>query len=251
MTGTWMFWSLKRSAWVLYQVLNTWGQKVITTMLRAVRLNIYYLPLPAADHRFQSSSSTTKVPTHNPPPQADPISYKHLRSSEKYHSTPETQTDDSYNHPEDIEHFSHHERIERQEAERESKFTGVSVEELLAAQAKVEAEAEAAAKQVPQSVSLNQQDSAIPSHSPVVRISPPEKQDPAVRYAGEKPHGEEWGAGERGYKTPRDASDRMRKNLPYKVGFYIFHVMHSELSADSVSTSVQIQEELGGFLIGT
>ena len=98
---------------------------------------------------------------------------------------------------------------------------------------------------------MNQQDSVIPSHSPVVRISPPEKQDPAVRYAGEKPHGEEWGAGERGYKTPRDASDRMRKNLPYKVGFYIFHVMHSELSADSVSTSVQIQEELGGFLIGT
>jgi len=139
---------------------------------------------------------------------------------EKYHSTPETQTDDSYNHPEDIEHFSHHERIERQETERESKFTGVSVEELEAAQAKVEAETETAKQmnEAPQSVESNQQDGT--GKPPVIRVPPPEKQDPAVRYAGEKPHDEEWGAGERGYKTPRDASDRMRRNVPYKVGSY-------------------------------
>lgn len=141
----------------------------------------------------------------------------HLRFLEKYHSTPETQTDDSYNHPEDIEHFSHHERIERQETERESKFTGVSVEELEAAQAQVEAEAETA-KQMNDAPQSDQQHGT--GKPPVIRVPPPEKQDPAVRYAGEKPHDEEWGAGERGYKPPRDASDRMRRNVPYKVRFY-------------------------------
>ena len=187
--------------------------------LKAVRSSANYLPLSAADWAFQSSSFTTKVPTHN---LSDICTNSYL---EKYHSTPETQTDDSYNHPEDIEHFSHHERIDRQETERESKFTGVSVEELEAAQAKVEAEAEAEAEAVkrineaPQPVGSNQQDGALPNRPPVIRVPPPEKLDPAVRFAGEKPHNEEWGAGERGYKTPRDASDRMRRNVPYKVRF--------------------------------
>lgn len=58
-----------------------------------------------------------------------------------------------------------------------------------------------------------------PARPPVVRVPPPEKQDPAVKYAGERPNHEEWGTGEKGYKTPKDASDRMRKNLPYKVQY--------------------------------
>ena len=57
-----------------------------------------------------------------------------------YHSTPETQTDESYNHPEDIEHFAQHEQIEREEAEREAKFQGISVEEALAQHEHVELE---------------------------------------------------------------------------------------------------------------
>jgi hypothetical protein len=59
-----------------------------------------------------------------------------MRCPEKYHSTPETQTDESYVHAEDIEHFSHHERIEREEAERLAKFQGISVEEVLKYQSK-------------------------------------------------------------------------------------------------------------------
>ncbi|KAF7794332.1 hypothetical protein EIP86_005466 [Pleurotus ostreatoroseus] len=55
-----------------------------------------------------------------------------LHHEEEFHSTPETQTDESYNHPEDIEHFAHHEEIERQEAEREARFQGISVEEAMA-----------------------------------------------------------------------------------------------------------------------
>ena len=51
---------------------------------------------------------------------------------EQYHSTPETQDASAYTHPEDIEHFSHHEFIEREEAEREAVFQGISVEEAIA-----------------------------------------------------------------------------------------------------------------------
>jgi len=143
-----------------------------------------------------------------------------LHHEEQYHATPETQNDESYTHPEDIEHFSHHERIEREEAEREAKFAGLSVEEILAAQQA----AEAAAQQQPVRVNPDdlhpaQQGIPPPARPPVIRMPPPEKQDPAVKYAAEKPNREEWGAGEQGYKTPKDASDRMRKNLPYKYKF--------------------------------
>ena len=55
---------------------------------------------------------------------------------EKYHNTPETQTDESYNHPEDIEHFSHHEKIEKEETERLAKFQGISIEDVLKYQGK-------------------------------------------------------------------------------------------------------------------
>ncbi|KAH8998777.1 hypothetical protein EDB86DRAFT_761244 [Lactarius hatsudake] len=55
-----------------------------------------------------------------------------LHHEEQFHNTPETQTDESYNHPEDIEHFAQHEAIERKEAEREAKFQGITVEEALA-----------------------------------------------------------------------------------------------------------------------
>ena len=54
-----------------------------------------------------------------------------MACTEKFHNTPETQTDDSYTHPEDIEHFAHHEEIERKEAEKEAKFQGMSVEEVI------------------------------------------------------------------------------------------------------------------------
>ncbi|RSH84358.1 uncharacterized protein EHS24_005878 [Apiotrichum porosum] len=48
-----------------------------------------------------------------------------LHHEEMYHSTPETQTDESYNHPEDIEHFKHHEHIENEEDARQRIFEGL------------------------------------------------------------------------------------------------------------------------------
>jgi len=144
-----------------------------------------------------------------------------LHHEEQFHSTPETQTDESYTHPEDIEHFKHHEHIERVEAEREAKYTGLTVEEILAAQQAAEAAAQhVGSGETPQQQTDGSQQAIPPlGRPPVVRVAPPEKQDPAVKYADKKPDRDEWGTGEKGYKTPKDASERMRKNLPYKYKF--------------------------------
>jgi hypothetical protein len=128
-----------------------------------------------------------------------------LHHEEKYHSTPETQTDESYSHPEDIEHFAQHDAIEKQEAEREAKFQGISTEEFL----KHVKEAEEAAKRNP-------------PPKPVVRIPPPEQRDPETRFKDAKSKGalkEEWGSGEAGYKAPIDTTEKLRRNLPYKYKF--------------------------------
>lgn len=134
---------------------------------------------------------------------------KYLRSkndfTEQFHSTPETQTDEAYNHPEDLEHFAQHEVIERQEAELEAKFQGISVEEVLKAQEGDDSE------------NTPVEDASIPK---VNRVIPPEKQDPSVRFKTAAEEGKEkgeWGSGPGGYKAPIAPGDRMRKNLPYKV----------------------------------
>ncbi|SJX66296.1 related to SSP120-secretory protein [Sporisorium reilianum f. sp. reilianum] len=53
-----------------------------------------------------------------------------VHHEELYHNTPETQTDDAYNHKEDLEHFAHHDQIEKEEEQRERKAEGLpSIEE--------------------------------------------------------------------------------------------------------------------------
>lgn len=115
---------------------------------------------------------------------------------EQFHSTPETQTDESYHHPEDIEHFSHHETIELVEAEREAKFQGITVEEAL------HSHDEPVAK--PESV----------PRPKIMRGVP--KQDPAVKYkdiAKETENQSEWGTGDQGYKQPKSPVEKMRSVL--------------------------------------
>ena len=97
-----------------------------------------------------------------------------------------------------MEHFSQHEAIERKEAEREAKFQGVSVEEILKAQENVNA-------QIPSP------DGSQAPLKPVKRV--PENQDPLVRFKNAQSEGArkgEWGTGEDGYKPPTEASDKMR-----------------------------------------
>jgi hypothetical protein len=58
-----------------------------------------------------------------------------------------------------------------------------------------------------------------PSKLPI-RETPPEKLPPEIKYgkaAAEGRSKSEWGQGEDGYKRPKTAADKMRKNLPYKV----------------------------------
>ncbi|OSD06181.1 precursor to secretory protein Ssp120 [Trametes coccinea BRFM310] len=146
-----------------------------------------------------------------------------LHHEEQFHSTPETQTDESYNHPEDIEHFAHHEAIERQEAEREAKFQGVSVDEVISQHEPHEEqhvpEGDAADPQLTVQNPHDDQAPVLGGPPKINRVPPPEKQDPAVRFASAKADAEnhgEWGAGSAGYKPPKSPSEKMRKNLPYK-----------------------------------
>ncbi|THH03834.1 hypothetical protein EW145_g5967 [Phellinidium pouzarii] len=142
-----------------------------------------------------------------------------LHHEEEFHSTPETQTDESYNHPEDLEHFAAHEDIERQEILKEAEFQGISVEEALAAHEEAEAPPSPPADNSSEETQEQVQE---PPKPKITRQTPPEKLDPSVRYgsAGEesKEHGE-WGAGDKGYKVPSTPGERMRKNVPYKYKF--------------------------------
>jgi len=127
-----------------------------------------------------------------------------LHHEEQYHNTPETQTDESYNHPEDLEHFAHHEQIEQQEAEKEAKYQGITVEEALAQHEEGEEEASPAQASKPK----------------VTRVTPPEKLDPQERFRDAKDdNSAEWGAGNDGYKPPTSPKDKLRKNVPYKYKF--------------------------------
>ncbi|PWY97878.1 hypothetical protein BCV70DRAFT_202370 [Testicularia cyperi] len=48
-----------------------------------------------------------------------------VHHEEVYHNTPETQTDEAYNHKEDQEHFAKHSKIEEEEERRERKAEGL------------------------------------------------------------------------------------------------------------------------------
>ena len=152
------------------------------------------------------------------------VQYITQSTLEEFHSTPETQTDESYNHPEDIEHFAAHEAIERIEAEKEAKYQGISVDEALAQHEPQEGKDTAPPETDPQFVAQpgGGEPAKVQSPNPkVTRLTPPEKQEPAVKYreaSKQRGNQAEWGAGDDGYKPPRSPSDKMRKNLPYKVG---------------------------------
>ncbi|KAH7886232.1 hypothetical protein F5I97DRAFT_1809392 [Phlebopus sp. FC_14] len=142
-----------------------------------------------------------------------------LHHEEQYHNTPETQTDESYVHPEDIEHFSHHEVVELQEAEREAKYQGITVEEALHAH---DEPVRTPPREEPVLKNQAEGEPVVADSAPrpkITRGAPPEKQDPSLKYkdiAKERDSQAEWGTGEQGYKQPKSPAERMRKNLPYK-----------------------------------
>lgn len=145
-----------------------------------------------------------------------------LHHEEQFHSTPETQTDESYNHPEDLEHFAHHEHIEHEEAEREAKYQGITVDEALAQHEPHEHEE---TQQQPQGGEAQQHEQVILNphdDQPVVEgfKDPVERLKGAAKAASSAKSTEEWAAGEG--RVPRTPSDRGRKNAPYKVLSLLF-----------------------------
>jgi nucleobindin len=147
-----------------------------------------------------------------------------------YHNTPETQTDESYNHPEDLEHFAHHEAIERKEAEKEAAYQGITVEEALAQH---EHDGEPIPKPDAGQVPLNEGGAPAHPHDDqgderlapkYTRMPKPEKVDPVQKYVDAKKGSqsqEQWGEGSGGYKIPKGPGEKLRKNVPYKVSLFV------------------------------
>lgn len=146
-----------------------------------------------------------------------------------------------------------HESIERKEAEKEAAYQGITVEEALAAHEQAEklyeeklavaAQQDADEQQQPLAVEhphAEQVEPISPVEAPnpkVTRVTPPEKQDPAVKFRDAKAQAEAKGAWGAGDEPPVDPGDKMRfvrycvffpvsdlrlftmirRNLPYKV----------------------------------
>lgn len=143
-------------------------------------------------------------------------------SAEEFHSTPETQTDESYTHPEDLEHFAQHENIEHEEAEREARFQGISVEDALKqhephpedkkAQQPVQFPASTDGETAAQDPALDDpalQPAKPGPVAPKFTRSKQEDDDPAVRYQNAKANGQ-WGEGDNGYAAPKLPSERLK-----------------------------------------
>jgi hypothetical protein len=113
-----------------------------------------------------------------------------VHHEEIYHNTPESQKDSAYTHKEDIEHFKHHERLEKEEEDRERHAEGLPSRE--------EDEARKKAAEAKGEKYISPYDAQVPKdNSPA---APQIAYDPHVDsgYA----HQEGWQATEHVFKTP-------------------------------------------------
>jgi len=166
-----------------------------------------------------------------------------LHHEEIYHSTPETQTDESYNHPEDQAHFEHHETIELDEENKERAYQGLDPLKELPEDHDHDGEGGSAASEEKTPLEEAEEIEAIKAQDPN-RITPmdgeghivPEVDRPNPRYTRQrKPNEAEaeevlkaareakeqpgYGEGPDGYQRPRTKGDRARRNMPYKYKF--------------------------------
>jgi len=164
-----------------------------------------------------------------------------LHHEEVYHSTAETQTDEAYNHPEDLEHFAQHEAIEAEELRREQEYQGIPQDEP-GSQPVGDVKTSDVSNDTTDDGNPDLSDDKVASPPPqdiqdhphddqkvftaakpkFTRVKPPEDKEPTQVYASAFKEGHdkaEWGQGEQGYKRPKTPADRLRKNLPYKYKF--------------------------------
>ncbi|CAD6564054.1 MAG: hypothetical protein CYPHOPRED_001928 [Cyphobasidiales sp. Tagirdzhanova-0007] len=162
-----------------------------------------------------------------------------LHHEELYHNTPETQTEESYSHPEDIAHFEHHEDIEREEEDKARKAQGLPatdpnlpLDDQTAqpdhdeVEARLKAKDDAAAAAADQGQEPDQK----------VFASPPKLDDPSPEEEARRARAQSardqakrlkdqskeaqargaWGDNGEGFKKPKDKVDRLRDRIPYK-----------------------------------
>ncbi|KAG0144625.1 hypothetical protein CROQUDRAFT_47056 [Cronartium quercuum f. sp. fusiforme G11] len=122
-----------------------------------------------------------------------------LHHEETFHSTPETQTEESYQHEEDLRHFAHHEEIEAKEDELDRIAQGLpESQQTIAFKVQSAAHAAAEAERLARSEAARAQ---------------------ALKYGDLRREAErrgDWGKDGLGFRRPRDQADRLRKNVPYK-----------------------------------
>ncbi|GAA5962411.1 hypothetical protein JCM3765_004285 [Sporobolomyces pararoseus] len=180
-----------------------------------------------------------------------------LHHEEKYHNTPETQREEDYIHPEDIEHFMSHEQIEAEEEEKVAVFTGeepdIPVDEKVTAEdvqqhifnelnglpdEPTEADKESQ-RELEEHVGGGHVGSSgggraapskwtsIPAEAQGTVSAEEQARRDRAEFARqqaakfgkdvkEASRRGEWGTGESSFERPRDAADRLRKNIPYK-----------------------------------
>ncbi|GAA6022199.1 hypothetical protein JCM11491_002430 [Sporobolomyces phaffii] len=185
-----------------------------------------------------------------------------LHHEEQFHNTPETQREEDYIHPEDIEHFMSHEQIEAEEEEKVAVFTGdepdIPADEKVTAEdvqqhifnelngladepSEAEKESERELEehigggrdgQGGDSSAVNAKGTAGSWKNVYAederRVSPEEQarrdraefaKQQAAKFGKDVKEASrrgEWGSGESAFERPRDAADRLRKNIPYK-----------------------------------
>lgn len=144
-----------------------------------------------------------------------------------YHNTPETQTEESYNHPEDIAHFEHHEDIEREEEDKARKAQGlpatnpnIPLDDQTAQPDHDEIEAKLLAKEAGQQVlggggNTNDKEEAARQARSQANKEATEKYMLSKQKQEAKARGA-WGDNGEGFKKPKDKVDRLRDRIPYK-----------------------------------
>ncbi|KAJ9121119.1 hypothetical protein QFC24_004792 [Naganishia onofrii] len=156
-----------------------------------------------------------------------------LHHEELYHSTPETQTDESYNHPEG------HAHIEAEEDDRERKFKGLQEGEELDTDRAIEDPLDEHAHGSQDPVVANDSENGdqqvfMPTAAGILPRRPdgssqsrPARIDRSKPDLSGKADLNNWakeakgrpGYGENDFHRPRNAEDRLRKGVPYKYKF--------------------------------
>jgi hypothetical protein len=170
--------------------------------------------------------------------------YSFLHHEELYHSTPETQTDESYTHPEDLEHFAHHEHIEAVEDSRAQAFLEAETEthadlpheapnpppgraakgQFMNSNTNKNPIANNARGTSKLSAAEKQEEEKKKNETTAQKEAPSRKAPPSVaaRMEGVKKVAQEdlpYGEGEAGFARPRTEREKLRRGTPYKYKF--------------------------------